>query len=321
MGIFDFLNPPAANIPLPQFNNYQPTGFQQAESGALGGIGNLGNFNQYAQYLPQAQGITSNLVNNPWAGGYQTGAGVAGGMGQAGATNAYNAGGSLYGQGSNLFGLGNSIANTAFDPQNDLYARTVQQLQDQTRASEGARGIATTPYGAGLENDAMRKFNTDWQGAQLGRQIAGGQAAGTLYGQGAGLYGAGSGLQSGAATQYGAASAMPYTAANTIGTNQFGALSNLGQFGTAGAQIPQQQIQDWMSYLGWGTGAQNAANTSQQNSFADQLSRDKQAYTEQQGIFGGLGNLAGGASKFFFPGGFQMGAANYGFGMPAPSRG
>lgn len=310
----DLFNPPAANIPLPQFQNYQPTGFSQAESGALGGIGNLGQFNQYAQYLPQAQGITQNLVNNPYAGGYQSGAGTASQMGQAGAMGAFGQGGNLYGQAGNMFGMGNSIAQSAFDPQNDLYARTVQQLQDQTRASGAARGIAMTPYGAGLENDAMRKFNTDWQSAQLGRQVQGGQAAGNLYGQGAGLITQGAGLQAGAPGQYGAASAMPYGAYNTIGGNQFGALNSLGQFGQGGGNQAQQQIQDWMSYLGWGTGAQGAANTSQQNTFADQLSRDKQAFGEQQSIFGGLGNLAGGASKFFFPQGFQMNSANYGFG-------
>jgi hypothetical protein len=37
-------------------------------------------------------------------------------------------------------------------PQQDLYARTLQQVTDQARAGQEARGIATMPYGAGLEN-------------------------------------------------------------------------------------------------------------------------------------------------------------------------
>ncbi len=154
--------------------------------------------------------------------------------------------------------------------------------------------MATTPYGAGLENDAMRKFNTDWQNQQLQRQMMGGQAMGSLYGQGAGLMTQGGALQAGAPGQYYAAAGMPYGTAQTVGTNQFGALNNLGQFGQAGSTIPQTQIQDYMNYLGWGTGAQNAANQSQQNTFADAMARDKQAFGQQSDIFGGLGKIAGG---------------------------
>lgn len=299
MGIFDFLNPPAANIPLPQMQSYNPTGQGQAEYGALGGIGNLGNFNTYGQYLPQARDITQQLISgNPGAGGFQLGSNVAGGMGQQGAMGAFNQGQGLYNMAPQLFGMGGAIANTAFDPQNALYARTIQQLQDQTRAGQAARGIGTTPYGAGLENQAMSNFNIDWQNQQLQRQINGGQAAGGLFGQGAGLIGQGAALQAGAPGQYYTASSMPYNAANTIGTNQFGALSNLGGFGQQASNIPQQQITDWQNYLGWGTGQQNANNQGSQNAFSDALNRDKQAFSQQGSMFGGIGQALGAIAPF-----------------------
>lgn len=79
----------------------------------------------------------------------------------------------------------NAVMNTAFDPQNALYNRTQQQLQDQVRVGQAARGITSSPYGAGLENQAMSNFDIDWQNAQLGRQTQGLGAAQSSYGQSA----------------------------------------------------------------------------------------------------------------------------------------
>jgi len=137
-----------------------------------------------------------------------------------------------------------------------------------------------TPYGAGLENQALNNFNIDWQNNQLQRQIQGGQAA--------------SGLQSGAAGQYANASAMPYGAAQTIGGNQFDSLRNLGGFGTSAAQIPQQQIQDYQNYLGWGTGQQGMGNQAQLGLGNWELNQANQGFNQQNAMFGGLGKLAGG---------------------------
>jgi hypothetical protein len=239
------------------------------------GIGGLGQFNAYQGLFPQYQGIGQGLVGDPNAQGFQQGAGTASQLGQGAALGAYGAGGGL-------MGLGGQIANTAFDPQSALYNRTVQQLQDQTRAGESARGIANTPYGAGLENQALGNFNIDWQNQQLQRQIQGGQAAGGLVGQGAGL-------QAGAPGAYYGASALPYQTSQGIGQGQLGALGQIGQFGAAGAQIPQQQIQDYLNYLGWGTGAQNAGNQAQLGLGQFGLNQSKQAFDQQQAMFNDVG--------------------------------
>lgn len=72
-----------------------------------------------------------------------------------------------------LINAGQQTYNTALDPRQELYGRTQQQLQDQVRAADSARGVAMSPYSAGVENKAMGDFNIDWQNAQLGRQVAG----------------------------------------------------------------------------------------------------------------------------------------------------
>lgn len=289
----DFMTPPAANIPPPNLTNYQPQNMGGADSSAFGGIGNLGNFNLYQGLIPQAQGVTNNLVNNPGIPSWLQGAQDASSMGAMGANNAFGAGGGL-------MSLGSNIAGTAFDPQNALYGRTVQQLQDQTRAGEAARGIAMTPYGAGLENQALSNFNIDWNNNQLNRQIMGGQAAGSLIGQGAGL-------QAGAPGQLYSSSSLPYQTNLNIGQGQFGALSNLGGFGQQGSQIPQQQVADYLNYLGWGTGAQNAGNSAALGGFNAALNQNNQAFNQQGSIFGGIGKALGGLWGTSMPGGSTLG--------------
>ncbi len=189
-------------------------------------------------------------------------------------------------------GMGGQIANTAFDPQQALYNRTLQQTQDQTRSGLEARGMDNTPYGAGVEGQALNNFNIDWQNNQLQRQIAGGGAAGGLIGQGAGL-------QAGAPGQYLQASGMPYATSQGIGSGQLGTLGQLGQFGTQGAQIPQQQVADYLNYLGWGTGQQNAGNQAQLGLGNFGLNQANQGFNQQQTMFGDIGKIGSAALPFF----------------------
>ena len=292
-------SPPAANVPTPQIQGYQPQGFGQADPAALGGIGNLGQYNLYGGMIPQAQGIGQGLVNDPNAQQFQQGAGQASQMGQAGAMNAFGAGGGLYGMAGGLNQMGGQIANTAFDPQSALYARTAQQTQDQTRAGLEARGVDNTPYGAGIEGQNMNNFNIDWQNQQLQRQIAGGGAAGGLAQEAGGLMGQGAGMQSGAAGQFLQASGMPYGTSQAIGQGQLGTLNTLGQFGQQGSQIPQQQVQDYLNYLGWGTGQQGTANQGQLGLGNFGLNQAQQGFNQQQQMFGDIGKIIGTGAQMF----------------------
>ena len=87
----------------------------------------------------------------------------------------------------NLYSGGNQVLQTALDPQNALYNRTAQQLTDQTRAAEYARGIQSSPLGASVESNALGNFNIDWQNQQLARQSQGLSAAQGAYGSAQGM--------------------------------------------------------------------------------------------------------------------------------------
>jgi len=171
-------------------------------------------------------------------------------------------------QGQNMFGAGNQVMNTAFDPQNALYDRTRQQVQDQTRASQAARGIQTTPYGAGLEDQTMANFNIDWQNAQLGRQAQGIQAGSTAYGSGINTEQGG----------YGIAASAPQFMQTYLG--------NMQNLGTNAFNPQAQGAQLYSNLFGAGTAAQ-------QNAYQQQLEQFKQNQASQQAFWGGIGKLGG----------------------------
>jgi hypothetical protein len=76
------------------------------------------------------------------------------------------------GANQNLTNAGNQTFAAAQDPQNALYNRTLQQVQDQSRQASSVRGIGMSPEAAGIENQATSNFNIDWQNNQLSRMIA-----------------------------------------------------------------------------------------------------------------------------------------------------
>lgn len=215
-------------------------------SPAMGGTGAPGNVSFPGGGIAAPTGINATQTANPWsvaASGSAVQAGQQAG-GQAGAN---------FGQANNMRTGANSlqtganaVMNTAFDPQNALYDRTRQQVQDASRVSQAVRGITMSPYGAGLENQAMTNFNIDWQNAQLARQAQGLGAAGT--------------------------------ATNSAGTaNVTGA--NLGQQGVgqtqATGQIPydsymqdqQNNIQNWIAFMN----QNNAVSGLAQQNYPNQL--------------------------------------------------
>ena len=157
-----------------------------------------------------------NTANNIYQGAYQNAANAAGaqygnvGMGLGAQSQ------SEFGAANNILAAGQNVYQTALDPQNALYNRTAQQLQDQTGATNSMYGLGSSAAGAGVANQALSNFNIDWQNQQLQRQAQGlsayegaGQAAsglntnaGQLGSQGAGMQ-----LQGGQ---------VPYTTAQTI---------------------------------------------------------------------------------------------------------
>lgn len=293
VGIYSALNSSdtASGVQLPpQFNMPNMSG---AADAAYQGIQNIpgAQTGNWAAGLAQQTG--QNLYNNPYSGAVQQGANVAGaaGMQQAGAQQGY--GNLQSAQGASLYGPAQQILQTGFDPQSALYARTQQQLQDQVRAGEAARGVATSPYGAGLENQAMSNFNIDWQNAQLGRQATAGQAASALTGAGGTAIDQGQQLAAAAPGQFLQSAMMPYQAYNTIGQGQNSALA--GALGTtqAAQQVSAYPAQQNLAYLGTGNQAAGVAN---QNA-AIGLQQANMAFNQNQTLGANLGKSIQGLSN------------------------
>lgn len=173
---------------------------------------------------------------------------------------------------SALMGQGGRQAyETAMDPQNALYDRTLQRIQDAERAGQSARGIAMSPYAAGLEGDAVRNFNIDWENNLLKRQLAG------LSGM-QGAFTGSLGFGEAAPQAEIAGAAIPAGTADT-----YSALVSKGILGPQAA---------WMSqiipYMNQGMGAQA-------NAFGQFATGQEMDFRNQQAglsnIYGGLGAL------------------------------
>ncbi len=311
---------PSSNVNVP--NPYQLGHDPGADAGAYKGTQALGQYNLGGQNLGQYQNLTQQGVNNPYAGMYQQGGGTAGQMGMQAGQGAYGAGGQLMQNSLGMLPDVSALLSMGFDPQQALYARTAQQTQDQQRAQQAASGVGGTPYGAGVMGQTMNNFNIDWQNNLLQRALAGAQGAGGLMGaigQGAGQ---GAGLQAGGIQEYLQGAATPYNVFSGINQNQLGLLQGANQYGQGAAQIPQQQIQDYLAYLNQSNqNAQTGINAANANLNKAKL-QDQEYGAIGQGIGQGVGWAMGGGfggnpfSGFFGP----QPQANPYAGMPAGSN-
>jgi len=268
---------PASNVQLPQGYGMQNMG--GADTGAYGGIGQLGQYNVPGQLLPQYQQIAQQGVNSPYAQQYQQNANQ---VGQAGMQSGAGITGTAMGQ---LPGV-NALMSLGFDPQQALYSQLQNQNQQQNAAILGQSGVASTPYGAGVQQQANTNFNIDWQNQQLQRALSGAQGAGNLLGSIG--QNAGTGLQQ---MQQGAG--LGYNTQQGITGNQLGLLGQYGSFGQQAAQLPQQQIQDYMAYLSQGTAQQGASNQTAQLG----LNQANQGFLQNQMMGSQLGGSLAGLSK------------------------
>lgn len=315
-----------------------------AGSAAGGGLGLLGTTAAAASQGGNG-GIGGGMPNQSPGGG---------GMNYPGGTPGFNEGGGgadlgwlgpLLGGGAGLYGLtqgnrmsnpaltpeqqalinaGQQTYNTALDPRQELYGRTQQQLQDQVRAADSARGVAMSPYSAGVENKAMGDFNIDWQNAQLGRQVAG---TGAMAGANQAATGIGQlGLQN---RQFGAtqnASSM-----NAFLTALQGLTGGSGR-GAGGTGMPgQNYLGNWWNSM-FGGGSQPGMYGSGVDQFGNPVSSNFSGGVPGNpmgppgggfndftgGYGGGAGGAPGGGGFSDFTGGYGGGMTfdNSGSGMP-----
>jgi hypothetical protein len=267
-----------------------PQNLPGADQGATGAINSLSSLNLAGAAAPQYSAITQNLVNNPYATQLQSGANAISPLATTAGAQQFGAGSNLIGAGQSYLPYAQQTLQTGFDPQSALYAQQFQQNTDQTRAAEAARGIAMTPYGAGVENNSNINFNNQWQNQQLGRQATAAGTANTLTGAaGSALNTGGAGQTAGLNTLYQGAS-LPYSTANTIGTNQQGALNAAGTFGGTATSTAQQQIADFLQYLGLG----NQTSAVNNQNYANQITAQQNQFNQQQTLGKNLGSSISG---------------------------
>lgn len=281
---------------------YIPTGLPYADQTWQGLLGSeLGqyqntNVNQYG-----LQSLYSGLnANNQYGGAYQ---------------NAANTAGWQYGQlGQQLgtasgqeFGAANQLYQTAFDPQNALYNRTAQQLQDQTGATNSMYGLGSSAAGAGVANQAMSNFNIDWQNQQLQRQTTGLQGMGQAYGQAGAL-----GQAGGQATLQGGQ--LPYQTAQGIAATPGQVAGQYGSFLNQNVYGPAQGIQNQtIPYMNYGQGSQAVPYQNQVNGAGAAgalVSQGIQGIGSNPQVQSSLGSAFGSGTTGSFGGGDFSGAFN-----------
>lgn len=284
-GLFGESTPDAPNVQV-----WQPQNASSADSLYYNTLANQTQNNPYQQMAPAYQRIYQQGMSNPYAQGAQTAANQSGqAMGQQGQQNIGLAP-QLMGAAQQGLGYANQTMQQAQDPQNALYNRTLQQLQDQVRTSNAARGIDSSGYGAGLENQALSNFNIDWQGQALNRSLAGLAGYDTSVKTAAGVGGQASNLGQMGAMQLGQAGQIPSNAYNQNLQDQS---SYLNQFTGAGAQgqgLQNQNLGQLLSYMGLGAQQSNSQGNFDFQNYNAQL---QAAQASQQGIGNFVNNAIG----------------------------
>ncbi len=174
-------------------------------------------------------------------------------------TNAVN---SLIPQWQQTQQYGQQFANQAFDPQQQLYNYMQGQNMNQTNAGLAQRGLSMSPVGAQIGNQSNQNFNMNWQNQQLAREQQGIQGLGAT--------------------------------ASTLGNlgNTYGSMATLP------SSMTQQQINDWMTYMGIGQqGDRNAVSA--WGATAQPLGAGLGSLYNS---VGGLGGIASGIGNLFSSG-------------------
>ncbi|MHB9838525.1 hypothetical protein Q8F57_027225 [Paraburkholderia terrae] len=239
---------------------YTPTGLGTADQSwqsLLGNITNAYNGFDLSQYGLNSlwSGVNAAQQYGP---AYQNAANAAGqGYTNAG-TALTNLGNLDLATQQSLLGAGQNVYNLGLDPQSALYNRTLQQVTDQSGATNSMYGLGSSAAGAGVQNQALSNFNIDWQNNQLSRALQGLQGytgAATTAGQ-YGQAGANALTQAPQYTLMGGQ--VPYNTAQTIASTPGNLANTFGSFLNQNVYGPAEGIQGQIiPYLNYGTGAQS----------------------------------------------------------------
>jgi hypothetical protein len=297
-------------------NFYVPTGlvtadqsWQQLLAQELGTQGALTQQNPL--YL---QALQSGLASqNQYGAGAQQYANMASGQYANLGSQLQGAAGLDFGAQQGLLNAGQQVFNMGLDPQSALYDRTLNQVTQQTGATNSMYGLGSSAAGAGVQNQALSNFNIDWQNNQLSRALQGLQGYGQAAGQAGQLAGQGATLgQAGAGATY-EAGQLPYQTAMGLSAapGQLAATyqQQLEQGPLSSASAINSQI---IPYLNYGNGAQSvpfqaqSAGAGAAGSLVSNAIQGIGNNTQVQNAFSNLFNPASGS----FSGGDFSGAFN-----------
>lgn len=206
-------NAPTANV---------PPGQPAAAANTFGDISSLNN--PYPAMQPLEMQQLEAMMNNPNIANYLSAAGTAGQASTGSGNLLMNEAGGLYSQ--------------AYDPQNALKKQMESQVQDQSNVNNAMYGLQSSPYGAGVANKNLSDFDIAWQNNQLAREAQ----ANPLIGQ-----------DLGAAVQaYQGGGAIPYQAYGQVTGDMNNAINNYMTQAGAGNDMTQNQIGDFLQYMGMG---------------------------------------------------------------------
>lgn len=170
-------------------------------------------------------------------------------------------------EGQGMFEAGRGVYDLARDPQNELYGRTRQRVVEGSRAAQSARGITMSPYGAGLEAEAGKNFDIDWENNLLNRSIAGLNAMGRAGEVGRGQITGAQELERVAPQFTMASGAVPFEARRAAARVPGEAAAQYSDWFNAAILQPQAAIQSQIiPYLNFGQGSgANAFNAAAAN--------------------------------------------------------
>lgn len=161
-----------------------------------------------------------------------------------------------------------------FNDNNQVYGRAAHNLTEQVRSGLGARGLATGPYGAGIENEAMSDFNLDWEDRKLGRMTSAFGAAMPGYAQAGQQMGYGQDVAQGA------------------GRYQANLADMLSVMGDRSYSQPSRVANSWLAYTDRGT----AADSVEAQNYAAQIQAYEAEQAAEAAMWGAIGDLAGTAT-------------------------
>lgn len=277
---------------------YTPTGLSGADTdwqGLLSSIYGDYNSSNLGQYGMESllNGLTS---NSQYMGGYMNAAQNAG----TGYTNAgtalTNLGNQDLGTSQSLLGAGQQVYQNSLDPNQAQYNLSLNNLTQQTGATNSMYGLGSSAAGAGVQDQALSNFGINWNTQQLQNQIAG-LGAYTGAANTAGQYsqaGANALTQAPQYTLLGGQ--LPYSTSAALAAvpGQLG--STYGSYLNSNVYGPAESIQQGIiPYLNYGAGAE-------QTPYSTANSNAQSMGSTASSAIGGLGNSvqnAGGLANLF----------------------